>query len=338
MKKIFTSLCLVAGGLLIGSQASAQGFAWSYSPSEATPVVIDENFQDWTTNHSIPGAAATGRSVPYVDWQQEVTYKAGANAGQKLAITLFQCAVNATGLSQNQVENNEQAKTNVVNPAIAAPGFLEVSRFGNNSTKDLPEKIHGSVTVAPVPGAIVVQYSYSSVGGTKRGVKLEQSLDGGTTWEVVRNPTKLEVEAGSADGSTVDGADYWFSGAGKQLEDYIGTGADGESVALRFSINDGTDVTAWQDYRIHDLKIIALADAIGGTGINVPEADAFQVIPLSEYIATSRPATIQIYNLNGQLVKQATAATRLNTVDLAKGVYIVKATGEAGSVTKKYVH
>lgn len=143
---------------------------------------------------------------------------------------------------------------------------------------------------------------------------------------------------------------YFCSGAGVRVEDYIGDGE--ETVMLRFTINDcwkdadyrdldlaGTPDHAnghqeTQDYRIHDLRVIAYA---GASGLKTPNADAFLLIPLSEYIATSATADISIYDTNGRLVKEARATNRLYTDNMPQGAYVVKAVSGKDTVTKKYI-
>jgi hypothetical protein len=311
---------------------------WTYGPTEETPVVINENFQDWEKKHDkSDGETANARAGAYFDWSEEITYTGGSKAGQTLSLALFQCATDPAGISQYAFETLNGTTGRPVNPLVGA-GFVEVSRPSSNSTKETENETPGSLTVPTIPGAMVVQYSYSSLGGFSRGIKLQQSFDNGETWEDVRNPIGI-----LANGSSSGTSGYRESGGGLQVEDYVGDADNIEKgVSLRFTLIDGwTDEThtatnsgKWQDLRLHDLKIYAVDVE---TGLNTPQADAFRVIPLHDYIATGEPANIQIYSLNGSLVKQQNATTRLYTTDLVKGAYIIKASSPKGSVVKKYI-
>jgi hypothetical protein len=343
MKKILLSLT-VAVLFSFNTVAQTTGFAWTFEATPDIPLVISENFQDWVTNHSNPAGDATSvsaRSVPYVDWNKKVAIKAGSGQGKYVTLEMFQCAVSAVGFSQNYWQNLYDGKTNAVNDQVTAPGFLEVSRISNNATKDLKDTLvrpstgvrdsvislarDGYIIIKNIKAGCVIQYSFSSVGGTKRGLTLKQKYEGDSVWTNVRNPTSTELNNPANA--------YATSGAGVRIEDVIG---DFEhTVSLMFTINAG------QDYRIHDLRIYAVEDGtVWGedlTGVKTSKSDAFTVIPLSEYIATSTESDISIYSLNGTLVKYSKNTTRLYTTDLQQGVYIIRATNNLGTVTKKYI-
>jgi len=363
------------------------GSAWTVQPTTDYVVVIDENFQNWPLNHDKTNVsdATKGRAVAtaYTDWSQPITIRGGASAGQTAHIDIIKCAAAPNGLGQNKIEYTKPASdifkgvnSNYLNGQIKDPeagdplsvGFLEVSRANSNGTGanlSVAGATHGIVTLPAVQGALVVQYSYSSIGGSKRALKLERSVDNGATWQVIRNPMKTTVQFAQQD-STIkvtypSGADdvateyykkksaYFCSGAGVYLEDYIGDGT--ETVKLRFTINDcwkddaarDTTTTAGhatghaetQDFRLHDIRVIAFGGAVG---VNAPKTEAFTVVALSDYVATSTLANIKVFGLNGALLREAKAVNRLETSDLPKGVYFVKATAnKLGTVTKKFV-
>lgn len=361
--------------------------AWTVQPTTDYVVVIDENFQNWPLNHNKTNVsdATKGRAVAtaYADWSQPITIKGGASAGQTAHINIVKCAVAPNGLSQNKIEftkpasdifkgsNSNYMNGQIKDPEAGAPlsaGFLEVSRANSNGTGanlSIPGATHGIVTLPAIQGALVVQYSYSSIGGSKRALKLERSVDNGATWQIIRNPMKTTVQFATMD--TVNkvtypsGADdvateynkklsaYFCSGAGVYLEDYIGDGT--ETVKLRFTVNDcwkddaARDTTTstghatghqeTQDYRIHDIRVIAFGGAVG---VNAPKTEAFSVVALSDYVATSALANIRVYALNGSVVREAKGVNRLETSGLPKGVYFVKATANnLGTIAKKFV-
>jgi len=344
MKKISTLLFVVSALFTFNTLTYAQVVTdnggndslpnpslWTFEATAEYPLVLNENFQDWTLNHdkANTGIADYGRAAAdaYQTWEQTVNLL-GPLAGQTAKISLVKCAVAPQGLSQNKIEFTKPAddifkgsNSNYTNGQIPDPedgtplsaGFLEVSRFTSNGTqfkkgvddagKDImstladPESYNGSITLPAIKGAKVVQYSYSSLGGNKRGLKLERSVDGGATWQSVRNPLKNVVQLATKNPEVTvtypAGADdtqteyqryysaYVCSGAGVRIEDYIGDGE--ETVILRFTICDewkdesyrdldlaGTPDhvnghNSYQDFRLHDIKVYAKnAEGSGG--------------------------------------------------------------------------
>ncbi|MDR2840093.1 MAG: T9SS type A sorting domain-containing protein [Paludibacter sp.] len=376
----------------LGEKYAPNPATWTIEPNADFPLVINENFQDWTLNHDKPNtsndATSKGRAAAtsYATWNQTINL-VGPLAGQTAAISLIKCAAAPQGLSQNKIEytrgtfggtsNTNYTAGQIADPEDGTPlsvGFLEVSRCNSNGTgSDLSvaDATHGIVTLPAIKGALVVQYAYSSIGGSKRAIKLERSIDGGNTWEIIRNPWKNIVQFADRDSTKEDitypsgnedvattykpyKSAYFCSGAGVRLEDFIGDGE--ETVTLRFTINDcwkdvsyrdaalaGTPDHAnghaeVQDFRLHEIRLIATSDAtLGTTGVNSAKTDAFVVLPLAEYIATSITADIQLYNLSGMLIREAKSVKRLDTNNLAQGAYIVKAVAEKGVVTKKFI-
>lgn len=318
------------------------------------------NFANTGTGTTIKGRAAAAN---YTDWSQSVNLL-GPMAGKSATLSMFKCAVAPQGLSQNKIEFtkidgnlNFEAKANNYNSGqipdpedgVALPaGFLEVSRRTSNGTivaGTNPNGNNGTVTLSAVKGAVVVQYSYSSIGGSKRGLKLERSIDGGTTWQIIRNPMKTNVEWTPKDSSAADvtypsttaftptvykpfKSPYFCSGAGVRMEDFIGNGE--EEVMLRFTIGDawGTDVdrdandlskSATQDFRLHNIKVIVSGGPIAVQNNKVSSTNVLGGLGCIEL----RGATAQgsIYNSLGQRVADFTAGNR--SINLPSGVYLV---------------
>lgn len=346
---------------------------WTVTPSTTYPLLLDVTFGGWTQNHDKANSSLPtyGRALPatYADWNQTVDL-AGPMAGQTAQIQISKCAVAPLGLSQNKIDYTKPASdifkgsnTNYDNGQIPDPedgvplpvGFLEVSRCNSNGTGtnlSIAGAQHGTVTTPAIYGALVVQYSFSSIGGAKRALKLERSIDGGTTWQIIRNPMMKTVQwnprdssaanvtypYGATDVPTVDKpffSAYYCSGAGVRLEDFIGNG--GESVMLRFTINDcwkddaardtttstghATGHAEVQDYRLHNIKIIGNADAHLAS-IDQSKVSSNTVlgshgkIELRGVIAGGR-----IYNAIGQKVADFTAGNK--TINLKSGIYVV---------------
>lgn len=346
---------------------------WTVTPSATYPLLMDVTFGGWTQNHDKANSSETtkGRALAatYADWNQTVQL-AGPMAGQTAQISISKCAVAPLGLSQNKIEFTKPASdifkgsnTNydagqIADPEDATPlpvGFLEVSRCSSNGTGanlSIAGAKHGTVTTPAIYGALVVQYSFSSIGGSKRALKLERSIDGGSTWQIIRNPMRNTVQwnprdssladvtypSGATDVPTIDKpfkSAYFCSGAGVRLEDYIGNG--GESVMLRFTINDcwkddaardtttstghATGHAEIQDYRLHNIKIIGNADAhlasIDQANVTSNTVlGSFGKIELRGVISGGR-----IYNALGQKVADFSAGNQ--TINLRSGIYMV---------------
>lgn len=345
---------------------------WTVTPSATYPLIMDVTFETWTdaahlSDKANNGTTTKGRAAAtsYFDWSQSVSLL-GPMVGLSAPISMFKCAVAPQGLSQNKIEFSKvdgnaafEAKANnyttgqIPDPEDGIPlpvGFLEVSRRTSNGTVVAvtnPLGNNGTITLPAIKGALVVQYSYSSIGGSKRGLKLERSIDGGTTWQIVRNPMKTNVEwtprSATADSVTYpSGATfiptkykpyesaYFCSGAGVRLEDFIGNG--GESVTLRFTIGDawGTDVareakdmavSATQDFRLHNIKLIGTADA-QLAAIDQANVSSTNVLgSLGKVELRGAISGGRIYNALGQKVADFSAGNQ--TINLRSGIYMV---------------
>lgn len=346
---------------------------WAIAPTTDFPLVLDVTFGDWTLNHDKTNVsnATKGRAVAdsYANWSQTVNMT-GPLTGQTAQIRMVKCAVAPQGLSQNKIEFTKPASdiflgnnTNYDNGQIADPeggvplsvGFLEVSRCGNNGTGanlSIPGAQHGTVTTPGIKGALVVQYSFSSIGGSKRALKLERSINGGETWQIVRNPMKTTVQwnlrdstaadvtypYGATDVPTIDKpfqSAYYCSGAGVRMEDFIGNGE--ETVMLRFTINDcwkddaardtttstghATGHAETQDYRLHNIKIIAMANA-QLAGVKNAKVSTTNVLgSLGKIELRGATAEGGIYNVIGQKVADFSAGNK--TINLKSGIYMV---------------
>ncbi len=346
---------------------------WSIAPTTDFPLVMDVSFDSWTLNHDKANSsnATKGRALAatYADWNQTVNMT-GPLTGQTAQISIVKCAVAPLGLSQNKIEFTKPASdiflgsnTNYDNGQIPDPedatplsvGFLEVSRCNSNGTGanlSIAGAKHGTVITPGIKGALVVQYSFSSIGGSKRALKLERSVNGGATWQIVRNPMKTTVQWNQRDSSAADvtypsGATdvptidkpfksaYYCSGAGVRMEDFIGNGE--ETVMLRFTINDcwkddaardtttstghATGHAETQDYRLHNIKIIATANA-QLAGVNNAKVSTTNVLGgLGKVELRGAISEGSIYNGIGQKVADFSAGNQ--TIKLSSGIYMV---------------
>lgn len=346
---------------------------WTIAPTTDFPLVMDVTFGGWTQNHDKANSsnATKGRAAAasYTNWDQTVDM-IGPLAGQTAKISMIKCAAAPLGLSQNKIEftkpasdiflgsNTDYDTGKIPDPENGTPlpvGFLEVSRCNSNGTGanlSIAGAQHGTVTTPAIKGALVVQYSFSSIGGSKRAIKLERSVNGGTTWQIVRNPMVTTVQwsprdstaadvtypSGATDVPTIDKpfqSAFFCSGAGVRMEEFIGNGE--ETVMLRFTINDcwksdaARDTTTstghatghqeTQDYRLHNIKIIATANAqlAGVKNTNVSTTNILGGLGKVELRGAISEGSI--YNVIGQKVAVFEAGNK--TIKLSSGIYMV---------------
>jgi hypothetical protein len=351
MKRITLLFVVMTFAFVVKAQEESAPFAakdsltiksgWGWKTTDLGPnqtLVINENFQDWPLNHNQPNNSvatkARASADAYIDWDREITLDDGTKAN----ISMIKCASAPQGLSQNKIEFTpvndpddgiyQGNDINFPNGRIPDPergdplsvGFLEISRSSSNGTGGA---YHGSVTLPAIAGAQIVQYSYSSIGGNKRALILQRSVDNGETWTDVRNSSSGAVNWSTTEndgnsstavlGENGFSSGYYCSGAGVYIEDIIGDGT--ETVMLRFTIHNN------QDYRLHDLKVIALK---GGSSISTVNTSSTKIIGQKGQIEiTGAQASVTIYSVTGQKVATFVPAQGSQIVSVPSGVYMV---------------
>lgn len=326
MRKIFTKIGLMAafGFLAVGSAFAQGAIGWGGLGLGEYPMVINENFQNWTKTHSVATQemiTAGGAASVSDTWQQgkvEIpVYNNETNTGRTFTLGLVSASVAPDFYGQYYYDDRFTAYPK----DLASKGFVELGRL-----------IYAPI--APSPGELIIprldfceglQYSYTSSGGNKRGFKLLKSLDNGATWLEVRHETG-NMSTGTS------GTDVYASGYGLRFEEV----SYEYDVMYKFTISDAPGSGGNQIVRIHDLRVYGeIAD--GNTSIEAESADSFKVNNSKQDIYLSSEANVQLYSMAGMMVKSAQNVTKLNIEDLPSGVYVVKATAQDGTLVSKKI-
>ncbi|MDL2241445.1 DUF6383 domain-containing protein [Bacteroidales bacterium OttesenSCG-928-L03] len=350
MKKITLLFVMMVFALIVKAQdevtnpylaadtlTTETGWGWKTTTlaSDQT-LMINENFQNWPQNHSKDAKTwdTQGRcdAANYTTWNQEITL----GDGTKDKIALFKCASAPEGLSQNKLEFSScegmdpciykggaenYSKGQLANPEIGDPlsvGFLEISRSSSNGTAPAA---HGTFTLPAIKGAQIVQYAYSSLGGSKRGLTVQRSVDNGVTWTDVRNPSTnayncserkdKEVALDQLTNPYISG--YFCSGAGVYIEDVVGDGT--ETVMVRFTVNNN------QDLRLHDLKLITKKGGASTPEIN--ESSTKVIGQTGQIEISNAQGMITVYNVTGQKIATLLPSQASQVVSVLPGAYLV---------------
>lgn len=246
------------------------------------------------------------------------------------------------------INNNTSYITNT----YSKKGFIELSRQG--STEEEGSK-HGYIQMDGLRAIDKIQWSYSST-SWKRGVMVEVKWGPDEEWEILRS---LPSDVGSA--QATGGSGYaMFAEQGYEFEESFDMPEDVENeYSIRWRIWDGDETTwkeeyemgetstpgyfyktvnpygTWQVVRIHQIRVFAGVD--GSTFANFTSnisdntADGFDIFQRGNEICSTIESAIEIYTIDGTLIKQA-EGKNVNVAELGKGIYLVKAKAQNGTV------
>lgn len=318
----FLILFFFASTMCLSSYAydlTGGGTGWGVSgiAEAGYPIIMNENFQNWTSYTSITdtsvfvtGGTAACSSIWYPDTTniKVPVYSNSTKTGDSCALRLVSCAVAPSYWSQYHYDPTKTTYSST----LASKGYVEIGRTT-------------SAPIAPSEGALItpvfsyvegIQYSFSSTGGNKRGFTLWYSTDKGVTWTALRN------ETGSTGGT--GGVNLLASGYGILFEDLV----ELSNVMFKFT----TCSTNVQIVKIHDL-IVYGTYATTTAGVSSATSSSLQITTSQNYITTSQEANVNIYTISGSAVSSEKNVTEVSTENLPSGVYIVKATSVSdGSV------
>jgi len=249
-----------------------------------------------------------------------VYVKAMGSSYDSIVYDFYQCAFAPNWMPAYWYQDSVNEITQTTPPEITR-GFVEISREWESwATIDG----HFIIDLSQVRFIEAIQFSHSSCGGNKRGFTLAASTDYGVTWDTVM------VMTGNMTSSDPPGYDCQESARGMlwELGLYMGSlVSPGDSVLLRF-----TKAPNNQAVRIHDIKIYGEGHSMG---IGQTRVNRIKISVFYGFIRLSEPADIQVYSVNGMLMRQAQRVESLYIQDLPSGIYIVKAKTDRYLSTRK---
>ena len=222
-------------------------------------------------------------------------------------------------------------------------GFIELSRQVAPEGEPL-NSLCGYIQLDNLHGVEKIQWSYSST-SWKRGIICEIRYGGEEEEWMPSRIMPSDVNSYSI-----------FSEQGYEFEELIG--ADDPDVydvpvSVRFRIFDCDTLTFAHEYeldpserspeyyykptsslqvaRIHQIKVFSalkgsqMAEYLDATGIENQVVNSFVVEKLGNVVTTSTECDIELYNLDGQLLRKV-RGTSVDTWGLPRNVYIVRAT------------
>ncbi len=328
----------IAGGALFAQPNTGTGIVWgALSPSE--PLVLSERFQGFPFFHT-DANPNEGNSDNKFGAQEEVILGfrddtaevniAGSPDG-KIRYYFNQCAFAPFWLTAYAYKDS-LALGSGANSENVSRGFVEISRnFGASGGNAPTVRGYFTVDLRDLEFVEVIQWSHSSTGGNKRGVACEFSLDNGFTWDTLRyQPGTNYTASFTKDVTSGVKTSNLFrcdpSAYGISWEDGIYAG----NVMLRFLEAGG------QTARIHDLRVYGTPGS--GSGLSHLSRQGLRIYMAAGAIRVSESAKIAVFDVTGQLVRQASHADRISTAGLRTGVYLVKAqAGKAAGMQKVFV-
>jgi hypothetical protein len=159
--------------------------------------------------------------------------------------------------------------------------------------------------------------------------KIEISVDGGAFYEIFSTSTFLK-----STGEFVDlgwGPMEKFEDQIFVLVDYPFTTAAGTPLESAETVNVRMSYKAGESFWIDDLWLNA---ELLNTGIKTNKAETFNVYPnpATNFVNLKNAQKVLITDLNGRMVLQSLKTAKVDVSSLAKGVYILKAQQEDGSM------
>ena len=331
-RQIFTLLIAALMGTVLYGQSGNYGTGWNTQWS--TYLLLDEDFSgfefygNWN-NTDDSNSKHEGDSAAYID--TEASLKA-IGSPDMIHYEFYQCAFAPEweAAYYYKYANDGDDNTTPYSPPELSNGFVEISREREG---DLTVMGHFIIDLSEIAFVEGVAFTHSSCGGTKRGLTMAVSTDGGSDWDTLNHGIFF---VGAPEGNMPADWTYdCYESASGMVWDkglYLGELVNpGDKVMIRFTQSGGYP----QAVRIHDLKIYG--DPLN-IGVGQTRVDQIRISAFNGYIRLSEPADVQIYNTNGMLMRQAERVESLNIRDLPSGIYIVKAKTDRYFSTRKILN
>jgi len=210
--------------------------------------------------------------------------------------------------------------------------------YQNNANKTIT--LSNEIDLANAIGANATFYAKWDIENNWDYVQFEVSIDGGGSW--IPQCGLFTNEGSSNNGQPTgeplyDGTQNDWVLEQIDLSDYLG-----ESILVRFQFKSDNGVTE-DGFYFDDLAINIIDD--GTFGINDVTETQFSIYPnpVSSILNITTPATnytLEIYNLQGQLIKiikNVSGSQTINYSNYTSGIYLMKLTSEKTSMTFKIV-
>ncbi|MFC0877331.1 T9SS type A sorting domain-containing protein [Saccharicrinis sp. FJH2] len=323
-KRIFTFIAIATLGCGLGlyAQDTGTGTGWE-TLNPGSPKVLDEDFSgfdfygnwdlmanrttdskpvtDDETLETIPANISGSKTVKYLNSDLEVIY------------TWDSCAFAPQwGVAASMESDGTPIEPDPTTPGVS-DGFVEIARLGYGNKRG-----EFYIDLRAMEFVEAIQYSHSSCGGQRRGFMVLFSLDDGANWDTLRYQPGDAAWASSftKDPFTLEKTESTFnctpSAKGMLWEDAIYA----ENVMLQIRPADPVQ----QAVRIHDFKVYG---DLPSANQNI-QNDLIKVFSYKNTVKLNKVADIEIFKLNGQLVKSEKQTNLVTLDDAPSGIYLVK--------------
>lgn len=234
------------------------------------------------------------------------------------------------------------------------PGFIELSRLGSLVAKTPPSR-HGYIQIDSLPQVERIKWSYSST-SLKRGVKMDINYNDGNGW--------IPQRWVASDYNNYEGS---FSEQGYQFEEMVNKQEDpnsfisiririwdGDSIHMKVNANDLTEQAVpysatmvpydqKQTVRVHQIQVFSGVipttapspkPIVSGTK-NIME-NMIKWHKSGNEIVLTEMADVQLYTIDGRQIFSGNT-NKIATAQMAKGIYIIKASNNQGEMSSKIV-
>lgn len=321
---------LLSGSYALFAQDGGTGIVWGTSfPSE--PLVLNEKFTGFPHFHSQKNtndsnsrntADAEGNITAWGYKNDSVAVPITGSKNGKINYKFYQCAFAPNWQTAWGYRDSLPPTSNPnLMTANVSRGFTEISRlYTSHYTVDG----YFQIDLRALEFVEVVQYSHSSCGGLRRGLKLEFSLNDGKTWDTLRyQPGDAWAKSFTKDVTTLQKTSNTFNCSPSAYGMTWEEGIYASNVMLRFGIANN------QALRIHDLKVYG---TVGATSASKVKNEELRIYQVRRNVHFSKTADVAVYNISGTMIRMARQTNQISLTGLPSGMYLIK--GQSGHLQK----